>query len=136
MASGNVAPLSRTAQWTSPGASCAEGEPAASLLLLAEGELSVSVRAGGATRRTGRIGPGQLLGEAALIEPTPRSATVTASRPSTVYEIGEDSLEVLRRASPAAARALTGAAIAGVARRLRKMEQRLEQELERMAALP
>jgi CRP/FNR family cyclic AMP-dependent transcriptional regulator len=108
-----------------------EGEPAASLLFVVEGELTVTVRAGGAPRPLARVGPGQLLGEAALIDHTPRDSTVAAARASAVYEIGEDSLEVLRRASPAAARALTGVAIAGVARRLRQLEQRLEQELER-----
>jgi CRP-like cAMP-binding protein len=115
---------------------CREGEPASSLLFVAEGELSMSVRTGGAPRRVARIGPGQLLGEAALIDPTPRSATVVAVRASAVYEIGEESLEVLRRASPAAARALIGAAIAGVARRLRHLEHRVERELERMGPLP
>ena len=114
----------------------AEGDPAVGLHLLAEGELTVSVRTGGVSRRIGRILPGQLVGEAALIDPTPRPATVTALRASVVYEVGEEAIEILRRAAPAAARALIGAAIAGVARRLSTLEQRIERELDRIASLP
>ena len=107
-----------------------EGEPGHSLFFVSEGELVVTMRAGGAPRAVGRIGPGHIVGEGALIDPSPRTATVTASRASMVHELGEDSLEVLRRASPAAARALIGAAIGGVVRRLHRLERRIEQELE------
>ncbi len=113
-----------------------EGDPAASLLYVAEGELEARQHVGGAPNRLGRIGPGQLLGESALIDPTPRAATVTAARAAVVYEIEEEALEILRRNSPAAARALTGAAIAGVVRHLRHLQQRLERELDRAGALP
>jgi CRP/FNR family transcriptional regulator, cyclic AMP receptor protein len=107
-----------------------EAEPGHSLFFVADGELVVTTRAGGAPRAVGRIGPGQLVGEGALIDPAPRSATVSAVRASMVYELGEDSLEVLRRASPTAARALLGAAISGVVRRLHRLERRIEQELD------
>jgi len=114
-----------------------EGEPASSLFFLADGELVVSARGpGGAPRQLLRIGSGQLVGESALIDPTPRRATLTAARPSWVYEIGDDSIDILHRNAPAAARALTGAAIGGLARRLRQLEQRVERDLERMSALP
>ena len=114
-----------------------EGEPASSLVFVADGELSVTVRAaGGGTRQLMRLGKGQLVGESALVDPTPRRATLTATRPSWVYEIGDDSVEILRRNAPAAARALTGAAIAGLSRRLRQLEHRIERELERGSPLP
>jgi CRP/FNR family transcriptional regulator, cyclic AMP receptor protein len=113
-----------------------EGDPAVGLYFLAEGELAASVRLGGMSRRIGRIVAGQLVGEGALIDPTPRAATVTAVRPSVVFEVGEEAVEILRRAAPAAARALIGAAIAGVARRLSTLEQRIERELDRVASLP
>jgi CRP-like cAMP-binding protein len=113
-----------------------EGEPGASMLLCASGELSAAARAGSGSRRIGRVGPGQLVGEAALLDPAPRTATLTAVRPSEVWEIGDDAIEILRRASPAAARALTAAAIGGVVRRLRQLEQRIERELDRVGALP
>jgi CRP-like cAMP-binding protein len=113
-----------------------EGEPATSLLLVAEGELEARQRVGSAASSLGRIGPGQIVGASALVDPTPRAATVTAVRATTVFEIGEDSVEILRRASPAAARALQGAAIAGMLRHLRHLEQRIERELDRVGALP
>jgi CRP-like cAMP-binding protein len=113
-----------------------EGEPASSLLLVAEGELTVSSRASGTSRPFARVGPGQIIGEAALCDPSPRVATVVAACPALVLEIDADAVEVLRRAAPAAGRALLGTAIAGVARRLRQLEQRIERELERGAALP
>jgi CRP-like cAMP-binding protein len=112
-----------------------EGEPGHSLFFVADGELTTTTRAGGARRAVGRVGPGQLIGEGALIDPGPRTATATAARASMVYELGDDSLEVLRRASPAAARALVGAAIGGVIRRLRRLEHRIEQELDDADAL-
>jgi CRP-like cAMP-binding protein len=113
-----------------------EGDPAASLLFVAEGELEARQRVAGTASTVGRIGPGQLVGESALVDPTPRAATVTAVRASTVFEIGEEAVEILRRNAPAAARALTGAAIAGVVRHLRHLQQRLERELDRVGALP
>lgn len=113
-----------------------EGEPASSLVFIADGELSVSVRAGSSTRQLRRLGKGQLVGESALVDPTPRRATLTATRPSWVYEIADDSVEILRRNAPAAARALTGAAIVALTRRLRQLEQRIERDLERASALP
>jgi CRP-like cAMP-binding protein len=113
-----------------------EGDPATGLLFVVEGELAATARMGGATVPLRSIEAGQLLGEAALIDPSPRQATVKAVRRSTVYEIGEDAVEILRRNAPEAARALVGAAVAGVTRRLRLLEQRLEQDLERGVSLP
>jgi CRP-like cAMP-binding protein len=113
-----------------------EGEPASSLLLVAEGELIVSSRAYGSSRPFARVGPGQLLGEAALCDRSPRVATVVAACPALVLEIDADAVDALRRAAPAAGRALLGAAIAGVARRLRQIDQRIEHELERGGTLP
>jgi len=68
-----------------------EGEPASCLLFIAEGELVVSARArGGGTRQLLHIGSGQLVGESALIDPTPRQAALTS--------------DILQRNAPAAAR--------------------------------
>ena len=53
-----------------------------------------------------------------------------------VFEIGDDSVGILKRAAPSAARALLAAAVAAVARRLRRLEQRVERELDRGMGLP
>ena len=98
------------------------------MFFVATGELRLTARA---TRHRRHVTAGHLVGEAALIDPSPRAATAEAAKASAVFEIGEDAREILRRAAPAAACALTGAAIGGVARRLRQLERRLERELER-----
>lgn len=114
-----------------------EGDPASSLFFIAEGEVALSVRSpGGATRQLQRLGKGQLVGESALVDPTPRRQTLTATRPAWVYGIGDNSVEILRRNAVAAARALTGAAIVGLTRGMHQLEQRVERELERMGPLP
>jgi CRP-like cAMP-binding protein len=111
-----------------------EGDPASSVLFIAEGDLAVSART--VPARQIRVGRGQILGEAAIIDHTPRTATAAAAGPATVYELGEDALVILRAQAPAAVRALTGAAIGAVARRLRQLEQRVQHELERGVPLP
>ncbi len=105
-----------------------EGEPATSMFFVAEGELRLTARA---TRQVRHVAAGHVVGEAALIDHSPRAATAEAARASSVFEIGEDAREILHRAAPEAACALTGVAIGGVARRLKQLEQRIERELER-----
>src|ERR1700679_1075497 len=56
-----------------------EGEPASSLLFIADGEVSVSVRSGSGTRQIRKLGKGQLVGESALVDPTPRRGTPAAA---------------------------------------------------------
>ncbi len=66
-----------------------EGDPGDSAWWLAEGELAVMVRdpaSGGATVLA-LIEPGDIVGEQALLEPGPRSATVAANRKSLVIEL-------------------------------------------------
>jgi CRP-like cAMP-binding protein len=113
-----------------------EGDPGETMLFVTQGELTVSERVDGSMEHLGHVGPGQLLGEAALIVPGPRVTTACASRPSCVYAIGRSALESLREVAPVAARVLTGAAIGDVARRLRQLEHRVERELEREALAP
>jgi CRP-like cAMP-binding protein len=109
-----------------------EGDPATTLFFVAAGQLS----AGGRGGVTMSVPAGRMFGEGALIDPAPRTATVKAVTASTVFELTEGALDTLRRASPSAARALTGAAIASVARRLRVLEQRVERSMESGVALP
>ncbi len=59
-----------------------EGEAAEDLLLLARGHAAVLKRAaGGAEHEVNRVGPGDTVGELALLDPAPRSATVRALEP-------------------------------------------------------
>jgi CRP-like cAMP-binding protein len=108
-----------------------EGEPSASLFLVGEGSLVAVSRAGGAPREVERYAAGQVIGETSLVDHAPRLATVSAVGQAVVYELAEDAVAALRRNAPAAARALSGAAIRGLVRRLRHLEGRLDRELER-----
>jgi CRP-like cAMP-binding protein len=107
-----------------------EGDPAASMFFVAAGELTLTARIG-RTRHVARVSAGQLVGEWALIDHSPRSATAEAARTSSIYEIGEDAMETLQRAAPAAGCALVSVAIGGVVRRLRQLDRRIERELDR-----
>lgn len=106
-----------------------EGEPGGFLILVSEGELTVTTRgSAGASRAIGRIIAGELCGEMALLDPAPRSATVTARTDAIGWELGHDALEVLRRNAPPAARALVRAILRTVAGRLRRLGDRVDGE--------
>ncbi|MFI5302412.1 MAG: Crp/Fnr family transcriptional regulator [Polyangiales bacterium] len=106
-----------------------EGEPGATMIIVAEGELVAQVNSKLGAVEVARFGVGEVVGEAAVIDPAPRSATVTASARSLVYEFSRDGLKQLEQESPAAASALVRAVIRDVARRLREINQRIELEL-------
>jgi CRP-like cAMP-binding protein len=108
-----------------------EGEPGHSLFLVGEGTLVATTRAGGVLREIGRYGAGEVLGATALLERAPRPATVTTLGATTLFELDAESVDLLRPTAPAAARALLAAAIRGLLARLRRLEQRVEQDLER-----
>lgn len=106
-----------------------QGDPGGALLLVSEGELTVTTRgAGSAATVIGRVVAGELCGEMALIDPAPRSATVTARTDAVAWELAQDAMEVLRRNAPGAARALVQAALRTVAGRLRRLGERVDRE--------
>lgn len=62
---------------------CVAGAPADSMLILASGELKVSSYSGeGAELILASVLPGETIGELGMLSDLPRSATVTATRPS------------------------------------------------------
>jgi CRP-like cAMP-binding protein len=76
----------------------AEGEPGDSMLLLASGGAEVVRRLPGNLRQTlAHVGPGEALGELALLTRRPRSATVRAVAPSTAWQLDAHAFELLRR---------------------------------------
>jgi CRP/FNR family transcriptional regulator, cyclic AMP receptor protein len=107
-----------------------EGQPGSFLVLVTEGDFVVTARGpGGEALEVGRIGPGETAGEMAFLDPGRRTATVTAASDGAGYEIDYDAMDVLRRNAPAAACAVISAALRSVARRLRRLDDRIEGEL-------
>jgi hypothetical protein len=100
-----------------------QGDPAETCLLITDGE--VVVTRDGSTSPIATLGPGAIVGQLALIDRAPRSATVTASRPTTALELGGESfVNLVRSSSRVALRFQWQVALAGV-RQLRLATQRL-----------
>lgn len=90
-----------------------EGRSGRETFLVVEGSAEVAVH--GSTIAT--IGPGQLIGEMAMLEREPRTATVTAKTPMTVLVVGAQSFETFC-SEPAVSRLMA----TGLSERLRKLE--------------
>lgn len=81
-----------------------QGEPGASMFVLAEGLAHVEARDGeGHIARVSRLRPGQIFGEMSLLTGEPRAATVIADSDAAVFEIAKESLAPLLVARPAIA---------------------------------
>ncbi len=87
----------------------AEGEPARWLFVILSGEAIVSCLAPtGEAVVVGRLGPGSVLGEMAVLEGSLRSATATADTPLTALRLDGESFQALIESEhPAAGRVLT-----------------------------
>lgn len=103
-----------------------EGEMGRTMYVLREGEVEVQ-----RTSREGvqvpivALGPGECFGEMTLIELQPRSATVTAKKPSTVYSLTNRDLYDLYRADNYAYVILLQNLCRMLSRRLRKADGRI-----------
>ncbi len=102
-----------------------EGEPGNSLFLVLEGHLKVTLAAGERAVRLAELGPGAILGEMVLIDPSPRSATATATAPSTCLGLSAQDLEELQWEDPPLASALLRAFTHTLAGRVRTAEVKL-----------
>jgi MFS superfamily sulfate permease-like transporter/CRP-like cAMP-binding protein len=69
---------------------CREGDPACCLWLIRAGALSVRVGSGRSDRRLAAYGAGKIMGEMALIENKPRSASVVADEDVDLYMLTRD----------------------------------------------
>lgn len=77
-----------------------QGEEGDTFYAIARGKAAVEVASDGRTISTGELGPGDVFGEIALLHNVPRTATVQALEPLTVYALKrEDFHELLDRAS-------------------------------------
>jgi CRP-like cAMP-binding protein len=104
-----------------PGATlCREGEPGRSCFLLVSGEAEVLRATAEGDRALATLGPGAFVGQIALVDRGPRSATVRALAACVTLELSRDAFEQLLAAcSPLALRFQESIAVAGI-RQLRQ----------------
>ncbi|MFH1531053.1 MAG: cyclic nucleotide-binding domain-containing protein [Pseudomonadota bacterium] len=107
-----------------------EGRPGDSMAVIAAGEFRVSVTApDGSQREIGTLGPGEVVGEMVCVDPAPRSATVTATKPSVVFLLSRSMLLALKERGPAVAMALLTGVVGQVTDRIRKIHARLDEQI-------
>ncbi len=92
-----IAPLVETRMVAAGTTLVREGEPARELFIVECGSVEVTKRAPGAAtdHRLTTLGPGDTLGELALIHRTPRSASIRALEPTTVLTLDMDALDAV-----------------------------------------
>ena len=73
-----------------------QGQPGDEFFLIADGEVEVRID----DREVRRLGPGEYLGEIALIFGGKRTATAVASKPTRLYVLGEASFTAMLRKQP------------------------------------
>jgi CRP-like cAMP-binding protein len=102
----------------------AEGDPPDAIYVVIDGELEVLSRmSDGRELRYAAAGAGEIVGEMAVLDGSPRSASVVAARRTTVWRVPHTALTRALQAEPAAALVL----IRELARRLRAANLALQQ---------
>ncbi len=103
---------------------CSRGDPGDACFLVLSGEIEVTVAdAEGRDVWLAALGPGELIGEMAVLDAGPRSADLTATRRSSVLRIGREAILDVLKEEPASALAL----LALLAVRLRETDWRVRE---------
>ncbi len=92
-----------------------EGDRSKEFFIIAEGEAKVTVRG----ERVATLGSGEFFGETALLDPGPRTATVTAETLMVVYKVEGEDFRSLLIDVPFIARNI----LRGIARRMRELTE-------------
>jgi CRP-like cAMP-binding protein len=83
-----------------------EGEPGHEMYFVRRGELAILKRiTGGVEQVVGRVGPGEFVGEMALFDRRPRSASIRAESETDLLVLDRPAVQALINMSPAAAAA-------------------------------
>jgi CRP/FNR family cyclic AMP-dependent transcriptional regulator len=99
-----------------------EGDPGDRLYIVTEGKVKLHrTSPDGRENMLAVLGPSELIGELALFDPGPRTATVTALTEVRLLGLGHDDLQLWVNARPKVA----GALLRAVARRLRKTNDQM-----------
>jgi CRP/FNR family cyclic AMP-dependent transcriptional regulator len=94
-----------------------EGTPGHEFFVVAEGNAKVTLR--GKKLGAGELGPGAFFGEMSLLDQGPRSATITATTPMTLYVLDARSFSRFLDEAPTVAKKI----MKGLAQRLRDVEK-------------
>ena len=92
-----------------------EGDRGKEFFIIAEGDARVTVRG----EQVATLGSGDFFGETALLDPGPRTATVTAATPMVVYKVEGEDFRSLLIDVPFIARNI----LRGIARRMRELTE-------------
>lgn len=107
-----------------------EGEMGDSMFVIVEGDLQVLKKVGDSSVVIAKRYPGEVIGEMAVLDQAPRTASVVALTPSRLLQIDQETFTALLDWSPTAARAV----LRTFAARIRNTEAVLRQS-EKMASL-
>ncbi len=111
-----------------------QGEVADSMFLVVEGMLRLDQRdRRGAMQAIGNLRAGETIGEDALFDRAPRSATCIASTDSLLAELSADDLAIVERRAPAVASRLISALSQAQARKLRRVNGQTEMLIRKYA---
>ncbi|MGH2933608.1 MAG: cyclic nucleotide-binding domain-containing protein [Gaiellaceae bacterium] len=91
----NVAGELKTVQVEEGDVVVRQGAPADKFFIIVDGEVDVLHEQQGETRRVATLGKGQFFGEMAVLRDTPRTATVQATRPTTLFAMDRDAFRGL-----------------------------------------
>ncbi len=114
-----------------------EGDLGESLFVVREGMLKVVRPALGQSLVLDRLGPGRAFGEVAVLNETPRLASVISVEPSQVVEIAKADLDEVLEANPLAVRLMLGSLARSLTlakEELARHNNRLEHEVRRRTA--
>ncbi len=114
-----------------------QGQAGEIMAVVTRGLLAVSI-IDDKKRRTvlGSLGPGDVVGELAVLDPGPRAATVTALEPSKVYCFSRKKLLGLRNKGPSVAMSMVEGILGQVAQRIRRTNEQIEARLRVLYNLP